>query len=106
MEKKIEVLERNNRENEIELRNAFKRAFNFDPFSTTNTDISKIKDSYDKEINNLKAVIADKNNQITNFKNQTELIVRELHKLKKIKAQYWECQKICVRVLIRNIWNK
>lgn len=61
MEKKIEVMERNNRENEIELRNAFKRAFNFDPFNMTNTDINQIKSSYEKEINVLKNTIGEKN---------------------------------------------
>jgi len=57
LEKKIEVMERNNRENEIELRNAFKRAFKFDPFKTTSTEISQVKDSYEKEIGQLKATI-------------------------------------------------
>jgi len=85
LEKRLEVMERNYRENEIELRHAFKKAYNYDPFGTTDTEISRIKALYENEIAELRGLVDLKNKEISTFRKEMEVILRELEKLRRLK---------------------
>ena len=87
MEKKLEILERNYRENELELKNAFRKAYGRDPFGTVSEDdVNKIKANYENEIAQLRGTIERKNQEISTFRQQMEVILRELDRLRKSRA--------------------
>ena len=87
MEKKLEIIERNYRENELELKNAFRKAYGRDPFGSVNEDeINKIKANYENEIAHLRGTIERKNQEISNFRQQMEVILRELDRLRKSRT--------------------
>ena len=87
MEKKLEILERNYPENELELKNAFRKAYGRDPFGTVSEDdVNKMKANYENEIANLRGAIERKNQEISTFRQQMEVILRELDRLRKTRA--------------------
>ena len=87
MEKKLEIMERNYRESELELKNAFRKTYNMDPFGgSSESELGKVKAAYEKDIMQLKTALERKNQELLAFKHQSEIILRELDKLRKSKA--------------------
>jgi len=87
MEKKLEIMERNYRESELELKNAFRKTYNMDPFGgSSDSELSKVKAAYEKDIMQLKNALERKNQELLAFKHQSEVILRELDKMRKSRA--------------------
>ena len=82
-------MEKNHRENELEIRNAFKKVFNKDPFAdggSNAAEINLLKLHYENELQNFKKIIEVKNAEINQFRKELGTILNELGKLKKVRA--------------------
>ena len=80
MEKKLEMLEQNYLQKELELNFTLKKLGQ--PFSIDNNEIAKIKKYYDQEKTELLRVIDMKNKQISEYKIELSGILRELDSLR------------------------
>ena len=83
LEKKLDILEKNYRQNELEVKNAFKNIFFKDSSGgIREEDVLNLRNEYEREINYYKALLENKNREIAQFRKEISYILNNLETIK------------------------
>ena len=81
LEKKLDIMEKNYRQNELEMKNAFKTLF-FKDVGLDEEQIAQIRSQFDKELGYYRSIIENKNTEIMQFRKEIAYILQALQAMK------------------------
>jgi len=82
LEKKLDIMEKNYRQSELEVKNAFKNMFFKDSGSIREDDVRNLIAEHEREINYYKALLENKNGEIAQFRKEISFIMSNLEAIK------------------------